>query len=71
MQAVCWGLARLDALQGDPVGSGPSRHRRGLSGAWHDRRGGQVRPDLVLIDQTPDAETLRLGRLGSQSERGL
>ena len=20
MQAVCWGLARLDALQGDPVG---------------------------------------------------
>lgn len=30
-----------------------------------------VKPDLVLIYQKPDAETLRLVRLGSHSELGL
>ena len=30
-----------------------------------------VKPDLVLIYQKPDADTLRLVRLGSHSELGL
>jgi len=30
-----------------------------------------IKPDLVLIYQKPDGETLRLVRLGSHSELGL
>jgi mRNA interferase YafQ len=41
-----------------------------LSGDWSGFRDCHVRPDLVLIYEKPDAETLRLVRLGSRSELG-
>ncbi|WP_334147229.1 type II toxin-antitoxin system YafQ family toxin [Hyphomicrobium sp.] len=39
-----------------------------LSGNWAGYRDCHVRPDLVLIYGKPDADTLRLARLGSHSE---
>ena len=39
-----------------------------LSGEWAGYRDCHLRPDLVLIDRKPDANTLRLARLGSHSE---
>ena len=48
------------------------RHRdHPLSGEWADHRDCHVRPDLVLIYQKPDAETLLLVRLGSHAELEL
>ena len=48
------------------------RHRdHSLSGEWTDHRDCHVKPDLVLIYQKPDAETLLLVRLGSHAELGL
>ena len=49
----------------------PRRHDHALSGEWKDCRDCHVKPDLVLIYQKPDADTLRLVRLGSHSELGL
>ena len=49
-----------------------SRHRdHALTGEWKDHRDCHVKPDLVLIYQKPDDDTLRLVRLGSHSELGL
>ena len=42
-----------------------------LIGDWKDHRDCHVKPDLVLIHQKPDADVLRLVRLGSHSELGL
>ena len=42
-----------------------------LSGNWANHRDCHIRPDLVLIYQKPDNDTLRLVRLGSHSELGL
>ena len=39
-----------------------------LSGRWAGYRECHIKPDLLLIYQKPDAETLRLARLGSHSE---
>jgi mRNA interferase YafQ len=39
-----------------------------LSGDWAGCRECHVRPDLLLIYRKPDADTLRLARLGSHSE---
>lgn len=48
------------------------RHRdHALTGEWKDHRDCHIKPDLVLIYQKPDVETLRLVRLGSHSELGL
>ena len=48
------------------------RHRdHVLTGDWKDHRDCHVKPDLVLIYQKPDADTLRLVRLGSPSQLGL
>ena len=45
------------------------RHRdHDLSGEWAGYRDCHVKPDLVLIYRRPDADTLRLARLGSHSE---
>ena len=41
-----------------------------LSGEWSGFRDCHIKPDLVLIYEKPDAETLRLVRLGSHSELG-
>lgn len=60
----------LPMLQADDLV--PERHRdHALSGDWKDHRDCHIRPDLVLIYQKPDDETLRLVRLGSHSELGL
>lgn len=60
----------LPVLQADePLAE---RHRdHALTGDWKDHRDCHIRPDLVLIYQKPDEETLRLVRLGSHSELGL
>jgi mRNA interferase YafQ len=42
-----------------------------LMGNWKDHRDCHIKPDLVLIYQKPDADTIRLVRLGSHSELGL
>jgi len=48
------------------------RHRdHALTGDWKDHRDCHVKPDLVLIYQKPNNDTLRLVRLGSHSELGL
>ena len=39
-----------------------------LTGDWKDYRDCHVKPDLVLIYQKPEEETLLLVRLGSHSE---
>ncbi|MCL2871677.1 MAG: type II toxin-antitoxin system YafQ family toxin [Betaproteobacteria bacterium] len=42
-----------------------------MTGNWNDHRNCHIKPDLVLVYQKPDADTLRLVRLGSHSELGL
>jgi mRNA interferase YafQ len=42
-----------------------------MTGGWKDCRDCHVRPDLVLIYQKPDDDTLRLVRIGSHAELGL
>jgi mRNA interferase YafQ len=42
-----------------------------LTGDWVGFRDCHLRPDLVLIYEKPDPDTLRLVRLGSHSELGL
>jgi mRNA interferase YafQ len=42
-----------------------------LTGDWTGYRDCHIRPDIVLIYQKPDAETLELVRLGSHSELDL
>ena len=49
----------------------PWHHDHALSGEWSDHRDCHVKPDLILIYQKPDDDTLRLVRLGSHSELGF
>ncbi len=50
----------------------PERYRdHALTGNWSGYRDCHIKPDLVLIYEKPDADTLRLIRLGSHSELGL
>lgn len=42
-----------------------------LSGVWSDHRDCHVKPDLVLIYQKAQSDTLRLVRLGSHAELGF
>ncbi len=47
----------------------PVRNRdHDLSGNWPDCRECHIRPDLLLIYMKPDADELRLVRLGSHSD---
>ncbi len=47
----------------------PEKNRdHALSGDWAGYRECHVKPDLLLIYRKPDADTLRLARLGSHSE---
>jgi mRNA interferase YafQ len=41
-----------------------------LSGEWSGFRDCHIKPDLVMIYEKPDADTLRLVRLASHSELG-
>lgn len=49
----------------------PRNRDHALTGEWKDHRDCHIKPDLLLIYQMPDAETLRLVRIGSHSELGL
>lgn len=49
----------------------PRYRDHALTGEWKDHRDCHIKPDLVLIYQKSDAETLRLVRIGSHSELGL
>lgn len=62
--------AVLVALAGDQPLE-PRRRDHALTGDWKDHRDCHVKPNLVLVYQKPDADTLRLVRLGSHSELGL
>jgi mRNA interferase YafQ len=53
-------------------GALPARlYDHALTGNWIGYRDCHIRPDIVLIYQKPDAETLELVRLGSHSELDL
>jgi len=63
-------LPIVDALANDhPLELRHHDHR--LSGDWKDHCDCHIKPDLVLIYQKPDGNTLRLVRFGSHSELGL
>ena len=49
----------------------PRYHDHPLTGEWKDHRDCHIKPDLLLIYQKPNNDTLRLVRLGSHSELGL
>ena len=50
----------------------PVRYKdHALTGEWADHRDCHIKPDMVLIYRTPDADTLQLVRIGSHSELGL
>ena len=47
----------------------PDKNRdHDLTGDWSGYRECHVKPDLLLIYRKPDADTLRLARLGSHSD---
>ncbi len=60
----------LDALANDQPLE-PRHCDHPLIGDWKDFRDCHVKPDLILIYQKPEADTLVLVRLGSHSELGL
>ncbi len=63
-------LAVLTELAADrPLAASYRDHA--LSGDWKRHRDCHVRSDLVLIYLLPDADTVRLVRLGSHSELDL
>jgi mRNA interferase YafQ len=63
-------LEALELLASDR--SLPQRYfDHSLSGDWSGFRDCHIRPDLVLIYEKPDSDTLRLVRLGSHSELGF
>lgn len=53
-------------VAGEPLDAKYHDHK--LSGDWKPCRDCHLKPDLILIYSFPDAETLRLERLGSHSE---
>ena len=60
----------IEALASDqPLDARHRDHR--LAGEWADHRDCHVKPDLLLIYQKPDDETLLLVRLGSHAELEL
>jgi len=47
----------------------PDKHRdHDLTGDWSGYRECHIKPDLLLIYRKPDADTIRLARLGSHSD---
>lgn len=57
----------LEALAHDePLA--PRLRDHDLIGEWSSHRECHIKPDLLLIYQKPDTQTLRLVRLGSHSE---
>jgi len=46
----------------------PRHHDHPLIGNWQEHRECHIKADLLLIYKLPDADTLRLVRIGSHSE---
>jgi len=66
--------AELFAILGKLVDDLPLEPRHcdhALINDWKDHRDCHIKPDLLLIYQKPDDDTLRLVRLGSHSELGM
>ncbi len=59
----------VNALANDQVLE-PRYRDHALTGEWKDQRDCHIKPDLVLIYEKPDDDTLRLVRIGSHSELG-
>jgi len=59
--------AAVELLLEDAPLPSPNRDHA-LSGNWVGYRECHLKPDLLLIYRKPDADTLRLARLGSHSE---
>lgn len=64
-------LAGVVSLLAEGVPLPPRLRDHALTGNWADHRDCHLRPDLVLIYSLPNADTLRLVRLGSHSELGI
>ena len=62
-------IAVLDPLMNDEA-LAERYHDHTLTGEWTGFRDCHLKPDLVLIYEKPDDETLRLVRLGSHSQLG-
>ena len=60
----------VQALASDAV-LAPRYHDHALSGPLAGFRDCHVRPDLVLVYEKPNANTLRLVRIGSHAELGF
>lgn len=60
----------VDALANDQELE-PRYRDHALTGEWKDHRDCHIKPDLVLIYQKQNDDTMRLVRLGSHSELGL
>lgn len=60
----------VDALANEQLLE-PRYRDHSLTGEWKDHRDCHIKPDLVLIYQKPNDDTMRLVRLGSHSELGL
>jgi mRNA interferase YafQ len=63
-------FALVEALANDQLLE-PRFRDHALTGEWKDHRDCHLKPDLVLIYQKPDADVLRLVRVGSHSQLGL
>jgi len=64
-------LLRVVSLLANDTPLAPHHRDHALVGNWRAHRDCHIKPDLVLIYQKPDAEVLRLVRLGSHAELGL
>lgn len=60
----------VDALANEQLLE-PRYRDHSLTGEWKDHRDCHIKPDLVLIYQKPNDDTMRLVRLGSHSKLGL
>ncbi|MBK5206733.1 MAG: type II toxin-antitoxin system YafQ family toxin [Polaromonas sp.] len=60
----------VEALANDQLLE-PRYRDHSLTGEWKDHRDCHIKSDLVLIYQKPDADILRLVRIGSHSELSL
>ena len=60
----------LSALAND-TSLAPKYRDHALTGDWLPNRDCHIKPDLILVYQKPDEETLLLMRLGSHSELGI
>ena len=61
-------LMAVLASLADDMPLAPRDRDHDLSGEWAGYRDCHIKPDLVLTGRKPDADTLRLARLGSHSE---